>query len=110
MPNLVSLIPNLPPSREIGQIYVFRVCNKSLIIGNCHNSRTSDDIDMKLGKATKCRKGNKTTPKKFDDTSCRKIVTSLSFFQFLSDYRRKVCKTYVFINSNPLTNKELKQN
>ena len=39
---------------------------------------------MKLGPATKLDKRNKTTSKKFDDTSCRKIVTSLSFFGFLA--------------------------
>ena len=59
MPNLVSLIPNLPQSPEIGQIYDFWVSD--------HNSRTSDDMGMKLGKVTKFSKGNKTTPKTFDD-------------------------------------------
>ena len=27
----------------------FRISGKSFIKENCHNSRTSDDIDMKLG-------------------------------------------------------------
>ena len=31
---------------------------------NCHNSRTSDNIDMKLGPVTKLGKRNKTTVKK----------------------------------------------
>ena len=31
---------------------------------NCQNSRTSDDIDMKLGPVTKFAKRNKTTSKK----------------------------------------------
>ena len=39
----------------------------SLIKENCHNSRTSDDIDMKLGPVTKLDKRNKTTSKQFDD-------------------------------------------
>ena len=34
---------------------------------NCHNSRTSDDIDMKLAPVTKLGKRNKTTSKKFND-------------------------------------------
>ena len=38
----------------------------SLIKENCHNSRTSDDIDMKLGPVTKLDKRNKTTSKQFD--------------------------------------------
>ena len=33
---------------------------------NCHNSRTSDDIDMKLGPVTKIDNTNKTTSKKVD--------------------------------------------
>ena len=31
----------------------FRISGHSLIKGNCHNSRTIDDIDMKLGPGTK---------------------------------------------------------
>ena len=31
---------------------------------NCHNSRTSDDIDIKFGAITKIGKENKTTSKK----------------------------------------------
>ena len=42
----------------------FRISGQSLIKGNCHNSRTSDDIDMKLGPVTKLDKRNKTTSKK----------------------------------------------
>ena len=34
---------------------------------NCHNSRTSGDIDMKLEPVTKLDKGNKTASKKFGD-------------------------------------------
>ena len=34
---------------------------------NCHNSRTSDDIAMKLGAVTKIDKKNKTTRKNDDD-------------------------------------------
>ena len=38
---------------------------------------------MKLGPVTNLDKRKKTTSKKIDVTSCRKIVTSLSFFEFL---------------------------
>ena len=34
---------------------------------NCYNSRTSDDIDIKLGPVTKLDKKNKKTSEKFDD-------------------------------------------
>ena len=37
---------------------------QSLIKRNCHNFRTSDDIDMKLGPVTKLDKKDKTTSKK----------------------------------------------
>ena len=36
----------------------------TLIKENCHNSRTSDDIDMKLGPVTNLDKKNKTTTNK----------------------------------------------
>ena len=34
---------------------------------NCHNSRTSNDIDMKLGPVTKLDKKNTATSEKLDD-------------------------------------------
>ena len=37
---------------------------------------------MKRGQVTKLDKRNKTTSKKFEMTSCWKIMTSLPFFQF----------------------------
>ena len=64
-----SDIRNSPQSSDIGQnsdegISDFRISGQSLIKENCHNSRTSDDIDMKLGPVTKLDKRNKTTSKK----------------------------------------------
>ena len=50
-----------------GCIPDFQISGQSLIKGNCHNSRYSDDIDMKLAPVTKFDKKNKTTSKKFDD-------------------------------------------
>ena len=59
---------------------------QSLIKENCHNSRASDDIDMKLGPVSKIDKKNKTTSKKnLTMTSCQKIVTSSLFFAFLAN-------------------------
>ena len=59
-----------------------------MIKENYHNSRTSDDIVLKLAPVTKLDKRNKTTSKKFDDyVSRRRIVTSLSFFQFMANLR-----------------------
>ena len=39
---------------------------KSLINKNCHNFRTSNVIDMKLGPVTKLEKGNTMTLKNFE--------------------------------------------
>ena len=63
-------IPNLPHSSDIGQssdggISNFRMSGQSLINENCHNSRTSHDIDMKLGPVTKLNKRNVTLPSFF---------------------------------------------
>ena len=49
--------------------------------GNCYNSRTCDDIDMKLKPLTKFDKRNKAMPKKLTMPSCQKIVTLLLIFQ-----------------------------
>ena len=83
-------IPNSPQSPDIrqnsdGGISEFRISRQSLIKGNCHNSRASDDIDMKLGTVTKIDKRNKTTLKKLTMTSFWKTVTSLPYFQFTAN-------------------------
>ena len=49
---------------------------KSLINKNCHNSRTSNNIDMKLGPVTKI---DKETQKKLTMTLCQQIMMSSSF-------------------------------
>ena len=64
----------------------FWISGQSLMKGNCHNSRTSDGIDMKLGPVTKLNKGNKTKPKKFDhevmSQNCDVIVIFSIYCQF----------------------------
>ena len=64
-------IHNSSQSPDIGKnsnggISNFRISGQSLIKENCHNSKTSDDIDMKLGTVTKLDKRNKATSKKID--------------------------------------------
>ena len=49
------------------------------------NSRTRDDIVMKLASVTKLDKRNKTTSKKLMMTSCQQTVTSFSFFEFMAN-------------------------
>ena len=112
MSNLVSISC---PSPDIGQnsdggISDFQISGQSLIKENCHNSRTSGDIDMKLGPVTKLDKRNKTTSKKFDvdvmTVNWDVIVIFQMFDQFGGVWRpdsgHRVCKTYVFNNSNLL--------
>ena len=65
-------IHNLPQSTDIGQnsdggFSNFWNSGQSLIKENYHNSRTSDNIDMKLGPVTRLDKRNKTKSKKIDD-------------------------------------------
>ena len=80
---------------------------------NCGNSKTSDDIDMKFGLVTKLDKRNKTTSKKFDDYIMPKNCHVITIFPIYSqsgaiwkqDSGRIVCKTYIFINSNSLSDK-----
>ena len=116
MPNLV--FPTCPSLQILGktQSGVFPISGflvKSLIKENCHNSRTSDDIDRKLGPVTKLYKNNKTTSKKFEDDvmseNCNAIVIFSIYDQFGAirkpDSQCRVCKTYVFINSNLLSYK-----
>ena len=78
----------LPQSPDIGQniyggISDFWISGQSFMKENCHNSRTRDGIDLKLGPVTELDKRNKILSKKLLMTSCRKIIMSLSFFQFI---------------------------
>ena len=81
----------MPQSPDIGQnsdgdISDFRISGQSLIKENCHNSRTNDDIDMKLGPVTKLDKRSKSTSKIFDDdvmsANCDAIVIFLIYGKF----------------------------
>ena len=64
-------IPYLFQSPDIGQnsdggISDFQISDQYLIKRNGNNSRTSDDIDRKLGQVTKLDKRNKTPSKDID--------------------------------------------
>ena len=83
-PKISPLSPDIGQNSE-GYISDFRISGQSLIKENCHNSRSSDDIDMKLEPVTKLDKEKKTTSKKLEMTSDRQIVTSLSFFRFMAN-------------------------
>ena len=102
-------------SPDIGQnpdggISDFRISGQSLIKENCHNSRTSDDIYMKLGPVTKLDKINKKLSKKFGNDVISENYDVTAIFSFYGkfgairkpNFRRVVYKTYIFINSNLL--------
>ena len=83
-------ITNSSQSPDIGQnsdggISDLRISGQSLIKENCHNSRTSDDIDMKLGPITELDKRNEVTSKKLTMTSFWQILISLLFFRFIAN-------------------------
>ena len=83
-------ITNSSQSPDIGQnsdggISDLRISGQSLTKENCHNSRTSDDIDMKLGPITELDKRNEVTSKKLTMTSFWQIVISLLFFRFIAN-------------------------
>ena len=87
-----------PQSSDIAQnpdgvISDFWISGQSLIKENCHNSRTSDDIDMTLGPVTKLYKRNKTTSVKvlFLPKSIRKIKMVLLLKGIFSE------TAYVFV-------------
>ena len=63
----------------------FWISGQSFINENCHNSRTSYDIDMKLWPVTKLDKTNTLTSKNSTITLCQQNLTSLSFFQFMAN-------------------------
>ena len=93
-----------------GAISDFRISGQSLIKWNCHNSRTSDDIDIKLEPVTKLDTRNKAMSTKIDNDAmsknCDVIIIFLDFGWFGAvrrpDSGLKVCKSYFSINSNLL--------
>ena len=62
------------------QMGVFQISSQSLIKENCHNSRNSDNIDMKFEPVTKLDQKDKKTAKQFGGDVMSQIVTSLLFF------------------------------
>ena len=101
----------MPQSIDIGNsdggISDFQISGQSLTKENCHNSRTSDDTDIKLGPVTKLDKKNKIKSKTFDNDAMSKNCNAIAVFSMYSqfgaiqklDSRRIVCKTYLPKNS-----------
>ena len=61
---------------------------KSLINKNCHNARTSNDIDIKLGPLTKLENKNAMMSKKIDDDVISAIYDFIIIFQFIADLEK----------------------
>ena len=113
-----------PPSLQIlgnisdGGDSDFHISGQSFINKNYGNSRTSHDIDMKLGPGTKIYKRNKATPIKFDDDIVFANYDVIVLFSIYGQFeairkpfsRSMAYKTYIFINSNLFPYKNWKQN
>ena len=87
-PNLVSLTwPSLPilGKTQSGLFPISGFLVKPLLNENCHNSRTSTNIDMKVGQITKLDKRNTATPKKFGNNVMSTSCDVFSFFQFIAN-------------------------
>ena len=101
-----------------GSISDSRISGQSFINENCHNSRTSHDIDIKLGLVPKLDKKNTSTSKRFDDDVMPANYDVIVFFpiygQFAAirkpDSRHRAYKTYIFISSNLVSFRTWKQN
>ena len=111
-------IPNLSQSPDIGKnsdgsISDFWISGQFLI-----SSKTSDDIDMKLGSVTKIDKRKTKTTKKFHDdvmsANCDVIIIFAIYSQFgtiwILDSTHMVCKCCIVINGKLLSCKNWKQN
>ena len=72
MPNLVTLAsssPRILHKLQVGVFSISRFFVESLINKNCHNSRVSGDVDMKLGLLSELGNRNKMASKKIDDNA-----------------------------------------
>ena len=83
-------IPNLPQSPDIGQnsdggISNFQISGQTFIEENCHNSRTSNDIDVKLWQVTKLEEKNTATSKKVWRWRYIGICDIIVIFGFMTD-------------------------
>ena len=114
-------IPNSTQSPDIGpdpdgDISDFLISGHFLINENCHFSRKSYSIDMKLGPVPKIDKRNTATSIDDDILSenCDVIIIYSIYGQFGAirkpDFGNMVCKTYIFINSSILSHKNWKHN
>ena len=65
-----------------------QISDQPLTKENYRDSKTSNQIDMKLGPVTKFDKKNVETSENMTMTSCWKILMSLSFYQFMANLEK----------------------
>ena len=86
----------------------FQITGQSFINKNCHKSRVSDDIDMKLERVNKLGKRNTATSKKYGDDVLSARCDVFMIFPIHGQFgpicnqtsRCLVRKTYIFIRSS----------
>ena len=66
----------------------FRIYGQSVKKENCHNSKTSDDIDMKIEPVTKVNKRNKRSSKKIEDDVMSANFDVIVIFAIKTGFRR----------------------
>ena len=64
----------------------FQISGQYFVKRNCHNSRTSDNIDMKLEPVTKLDKKNKNNNKKIDNDVMSEINHIIAIFPIYSQF------------------------
>ena len=117
--HLSGLLPHSPDIGQIsdGSVSDFRISGQSLVKINCHNSRTSGGIDMKLEPVSKLDKKAKKHQKKLDNDAMLENWSVIVIFSIYSQFgaiRKRdsgciVNKTYILIKSNLLSYKNWKQ-
>ena len=121
MTNLVfPICPSLQILDKIpmGLFPISKITGQPFIEENCQNSRSCNDIDVKLGPVTKIEKKNHGTIKKSLTMTLYRSLWRHCHFRFYHqlgaiqkfEFGLIVCKTYIFINSKVLSYKNLKQN
>ena len=83
-----------------GSNFIFQISLQILINKNYHNYRTSNDIDMKLGRVIKLYKRNTTTVTKFDDdvvSSNYNIIVNIPIMADLEQFRSRILDVWSII-------------
>ena len=91
VPNLVFLTrPSLQilGKTQTGVFPISGISGQSLIKRNCHNSRTSGHINMKLGAVTKIDKRSKAMSRKFDDDARSENCDVITIFPIYDQFEQ----------------------